>query len=77
VTRLKADTSRVEVQAPLDDSIQPIRLQPGDRVLIALHQATVPRAQQMKDQLEQRFPGVEFTLLAGATAVAVQPAEHP
>ena len=49
-------------------------LEPGDRVLVNLpvRDLTHQDAQDINDQLSERFPGVEFTVLAAAEVV-VQP----
>jgi hypothetical protein len=50
---------------------QAVVLRPGDRVLVvtASH-IDVERGARIRDELEQRFPGVKFTIMDGVTALA-------
>lgn len=51
-----------------------IAIRPGDRVLVLLPAGTShDKGQHLKDQLMARFPDVDWTLLAGATGIAVMP----
>lgn len=50
-----------------------IALRPGDKVLVTLNYQ--PSAQQVHDfaaQLRERFPGIEFSVIAGVQSIAVQ-----
>jgi hypothetical protein len=51
-------------------------LEPGDRVLVNLPGRYITRqdAQDISGQLSERFPGVEFTVLAAAEVI-VEPKE--
>jgi hypothetical protein len=51
-------------------------LEPGDRVLVNLPDRYITRqdAEDFRNQLSERFPGVEFTVL-GAAEVIVKPPE--
>lgn len=49
------------------------QLRRGQRVLITTADSpdTVEEKQHMVDLLQQRFPGVQFTLLCGVTGIAI------
>jgi hypothetical protein len=53
----------------------PLVLLPGDKVLISLSIDVLDMETivEIKEKLAERFPGVEFTLLNGVEAIAVQP----
>jgi hypothetical protein len=54
---------------PATGSVSP---RPGDHVLVALADAVTPDgAAHMQAALVERFPGVEFTLVAPATGLAI------
>lgn len=48
-------------------------VQPGDRVIVALHEVDVPSEtiEQMRERLSERHPGAEFTFITGASGLAV------
>lgn len=56
-------------------------VRPGDRVLIALRHMhlELSEAEGMRDELLERFPGVEFSVIGGVEQVVVQrdDTEHP
>jgi hypothetical protein len=46
-------------------------LRPGDRVLVVTNNhISVERGTRIRDELEQRFPGVKFTVMDGVTVLA-------
>lgn len=46
-------------------------IQPGDKVLIGIERGfTLDEADEMREKLEQRFPGVEFTFVTASTITA-------
>lgn len=48
-------------------------LNPGDRVLLTVdHELDPVQATEISELLNERFPDVEFTMFAGATAIQVQ-----
>lgn len=50
---------------------QAVVLRPGDRVLVCTaNELTVECGERIKDELARRFPGVEFTVIDGVTALA-------
>jgi hypothetical protein len=52
------------------------RLRPGDRVLIHMHDRTTESdAAEVIEQLEARFPGIEFTYVIDVKRVVIMPAE--
>lgn len=53
--------------------LRPVRLVEGDRVLVTLRAGSVYRdgAIRMREELEERFPGVQFTILYGPESVVV------
>lgn len=53
------------------------QVRPGDRVLLTCADDAWPAEQrvQIMDGLQQRFPGVTFTLVNGVTGIAVVPKE--
>jgi hypothetical protein len=52
---------------------QALVLQEGDNVLLALStEVDVDRATHIMNELKSRFPGVEFTVVAGVQQMAVQ-----
>jgi hypothetical protein len=60
------------------DIVLPVVLRPGDSVLLCTLSYLPPEAaQQMKDTLAERFPGVTFSIIDGISGLAVQPAAHP
>jgi hypothetical protein len=50
-------------------------LEPGDRVLVNLPDRYITRqdAEDFRNQLSERFPGVEFTVLAAAEVIVKPP----
>jgi hypothetical protein len=50
-------------------------LEPGDRVLVNLGDRYITHqdAQDINDRLSERFPGVEFTVLAAAEVIVKPP----
>jgi hypothetical protein len=61
---------------PLDRIEHAVVIKPGDRVLLTLCDANLSHANahDMRDRLAERFPGAEFTFIAGITGIAI--AEH-
>lgn len=53
-------------------------IRPGDRVLIGMHRddLNMEDVQRMREQLHAEFPGVHFVIVAGASALAVEPASE-
>lgn len=56
------------------NGVTPVVLHPGDKVLIAMEQADMDESEfaDLREKLQQRFPEVEITLLAGAERLIVQ-----
>lgn len=55
------------------------QIRPGDRVLItcADNQWSHAQREEITAGLQQRFPGVVFTLVSGVSGVAVLPGDQP
>lgn len=49
-------------------------IEPGDRVLLTVAEDTAKyeESQRLLDEIRDRFPGVEFTLVGGVSGVAVE-----
>jgi hypothetical protein len=59
------------------EPVPAIVLYPGDRVLVSLHVPvmTQQEAHDLQSKLEERFPAVAFTMITGASQLAVQRGE--
>lgn len=56
--------------------VEGLVIRPGDKVLIAVpKEITLDQAQGLADDLREKFPGVDFGVLVGATGMAVQRAQ--
>lgn len=57
----------------LKETRQIHQIRPGDRILLTVSDGfDASRAQHLAEQLKERFPDVEFTVLAGLEVVGVQ-----
>ncbi len=60
----------------LEEARQIHQIKPGDRVLLSLRDGyDADFVQRVAEQLKERFPDVEFTVLAGLDIVGVQSKE--
>lgn len=59
-------------------AVAPTTLRPGDRVVIGLrHGITLERAQQLREQWQQRLPDIPLTVVAADEMLVIRSGETP